>query len=169
MQTAFPDYSVRRAFTSQIIIDHVKDRDGVTIDNVEQALERAVNNGVKTLVVQPTHLMNGLEYEELADEVGQVFRQPSIRLPSATPLLTSDADLRGRHDQAITDATRDARRRQDRHLLHGPRHHGRLQLRCISKMQTLLTDKGFNDYYVGTVEAHPLPGRCAGCRAEGQL
>ena len=67
MQTAFPDYSVRRAFTSQIIIDHVKDRDGVTIDNVEQALERAVNNGVKTLVVQPTHLMNGLEYEELTN------------------------------------------------------------------------------------------------------
>ena len=63
MAEAFPDWSVRRAFTSQIIIDHVASRDGVAIDNVTQALDRAADNEVKTLVVQPTHLMNGLEYE----------------------------------------------------------------------------------------------------------
>ena len=67
MQKAFPDYSVRRGFTSQIIIDHVKSSDdGETIDNVAEALDRAVDNKVKTLVVQPTHLMNGLEYNDLA-------------------------------------------------------------------------------------------------------
>ena len=69
MQTAFPDYSVRRGFTSQIIIDHVNKRDGEKIDNVTEALDRAVANGVKNLVVQPTHLMNGLEYTDLKNEL----------------------------------------------------------------------------------------------------
>ena len=71
MEEAFPEYAVRRGFTSQIIIDHVKSRDNVSIDNVKQALDRAVENGVKTLVIQPTHLMDGLEYHELVDEVAQ--------------------------------------------------------------------------------------------------
>ena len=71
LEEAFPDFSVRRAFTSQIIIDHVLSRDGEVIDNVTQALERAVDNGVKTLVVQPTHLMHGFEYTDLAEEVAQ--------------------------------------------------------------------------------------------------
>ena len=67
LQTAYPDWSVRRAFTAQIIINHVQARDGEKIDNVEQALQRAVDNGVKNLVVQPTHLMHGAEYDELVD------------------------------------------------------------------------------------------------------
>jgi len=71
MEKAFPEYSVRRGFTSQIIIDHVKDRDGEIIDNVGEALDRAVANGVKNLVIQPTHLMNGLEYNDLVNEVAQ--------------------------------------------------------------------------------------------------
>ena len=71
LEKAFPDWSVRRAFTSQIIIDHVKSRDGEEIDNVKQALDRAVANGVKKLVIQPTHLMNGLEYTDLTEEVSQ--------------------------------------------------------------------------------------------------
>ena len=65
IEEAFPDWSVRRGFTAQIIIDHVESRDGIHIDNVEEALDRAIDNGVKRLVVQPTHLMAGLEYEEL--------------------------------------------------------------------------------------------------------
>ena len=71
LQKAFPDWSVRRAFTSQIIIDHVKSRDGEVIDNVSEALDRAVENGVKTLVVQPTHLMHGFEYTDLVNELAE--------------------------------------------------------------------------------------------------
>ena len=71
LQEAFPDWSVRRAFTSQIIIDHVLRRDGVKIDNVQEALDRAANNGVKTLVVQPTHLMHGFEYTDLKNELAE--------------------------------------------------------------------------------------------------
>lgn len=152
MQTAFPDYSVRRAFTSQIIIDHVKDRDGVTIDNVEQALERAVDNGVKTLVVQPTHLMNGLEYKELTDELAK-YSDSFEKIAIGDPLLTSDADFEAVMT-AITDATKDAADGKTAICFMG---HGTTadSNSVYSKMQTLLTDKGFNDYYVGTVEATP--------------
>ncbi len=94
MEEAFPDYSVRRGFTSQIIIDHVKSRDGVTIDNVDEALKRAVDNKVKTLVIQPTHLMNGLEYTDLADELAQ-YSDAFDKVAIGQPLLTSDDDFKG--------------------------------------------------------------------------
>ena len=66
---ANPGWSVRRAFTAQIIINHIQARDDEKIDNVEQALDRAVDNGVKNLVIQPTHLMHGAEYDELMETV----------------------------------------------------------------------------------------------------
>ncbi len=152
IQAAFPDYSVRRAFTSQIIIDHVKDRDGVTIDNVTEALDRAVENGVKTLVVQPTHLMNGLEYEELTDELAK-YSDSFEQIAIGEPLLTSDADFEGVMT-AITDATKDAAGEKTAICFMG---HGTTAASnaVYSKMQTVLADAGFNDYYVGTVEAAP--------------
>ena len=67
LQEANPDWSVRRAFTAQIIINHIQARDGEKIDNMTQALDRAVANGVKNLVVQPTHLMHGAEYDEMCE------------------------------------------------------------------------------------------------------
>ena len=103
MEEAFPEYAVRRGFTSQIIIDHVKSRDNVSIDNVKQALDRAVENGVKTLVIQPTHLMDGLEYHELVDEVAQ-YSDAFEHLAIGKPLLTSEADFQA-VEQAITEAT----------------------------------------------------------------
>ena len=100
---AFPDWSVRRAFTSQIIIDRVKERDGVEIDNVKAALDRAVENGVKTLVVQPTHLMDGLEYADLVDELAQ-YADAFEHIAVGAPLLTSDEDFQSVAG-AITQAT----------------------------------------------------------------
>lgn len=89
MEEAFPDYSVRRGFTAQIIIDHVKNRDGEVIDNFGEALNRAIDNGVKTLVVQPTHLMNGLEYNDVIDELAQ-YAEEFEQVVVGDPLLTTD-------------------------------------------------------------------------------
>ena len=91
MEEAFPEYSVRRGFTAQIIIDHVKNRDGEVIDNFGEALNRAIDNGVKTLVVQPTHLMNGLEYNDVIDELAQ-YAEEFEQVAVGEPLLTSDED-----------------------------------------------------------------------------
>lgn len=152
MEEAFPDYSVRRGFTSQIIIDHVKDRDGEVIDNVGEALDRAVANGVKNLVIQPTHLMNGLEYNDLVNEVAQysdAFESVAIGLP----LLTSDEDF-----QIVADAIVKATASYDDgktaicFMGHGTEAESNA---VYAKMQQLLTDGGHENYFVGTVEATP--------------
>lgn len=152
LESTFPEFSVRRGFTSQIIIDHVKKRDNVTIDNVEEALKRAQDNGVKTLVVQPTHLMDGLEYNDLVEEVGEnadAFEKVAI----GKPLLSSDSD----YDaviKAITDATSEYNDGQTAICFMG---HGTeaKSNEVYSKMQEKLTAAGYKDYYVGTVEATP--------------
>ena len=93
LQEAYPDWSVRRAFTAQIIINHVQARDDEKIDNMQQALDRAVANGVKNLVVQPTHLMAGLEYADVKDELDK-YADKFDKISLGDPLLTSDDDYK---------------------------------------------------------------------------
>ena len=106
IQAAFPDWSVRRAFTAQIIINHIQARDGEAIDNMDQALERAVANGVKELVVQPTHLMHGAEYDEMMEALeGYKDKIETIRV--AEPLLGevgSDAAVINADKEAVAKA-----------------------------------------------------------------
>lgn len=152
LEEAFPEYSVRRGFTSQIIIDHVKSRDDVDIDNVEQALERAADNGVKRLVVQPTHLMNGLEYNELVDGVA-AYSDAFEKVAIGEPLLTSDEDFQ-RVIKAITEdtASYDDGKTAICFMGHGTEAESN---QVYAKMQEMLTDAGYANYYVGTVEASP--------------
>lgn len=103
LEGAFPEFAVRRGFTSNIIIDHVQSRDGILIDDVNAALTRAADNGVKTLVVQPTHLINGLEYNDLVNEVAQ-FADAFEQVAIGEPLLTSEEDFQ-RTVEAIVDWT----------------------------------------------------------------
>ena len=91
IQAANPDWAVRRAFTAQIIINHVQARDGEKIDNVDQALQRAVDNGVKNLVIQPTHLMHGAEYDELVGEL-DAYKDKFEKVVVAEPLLGEVGD-----------------------------------------------------------------------------
>ncbi len=152
MQKAFPDYAVRRGFTSQIIIDHVNKRDGEKIDNVTEALDRAVDNGVKTLVVQPTHLMNGLEYNDLKDELAG-YSDSFEKIALGEPLLTSDDDFQ-KVMNAIVDATKEYDDGETAICFMG---HGTEaeSNQVYSKMQQVLTDGGHKNYFVGTVEATP--------------
>lgn len=152
MEQEFPDFGVRRGFTSQIIIDHVKSRDGVAIDNVEEALNRAADNGVKTLVIQPTHLMNGLEYTDLVNEVGE-FSDAFEQVAVGEPLLTSDEDFQA-VIQAITEDTAEYDDGETAICFMG---HGTEaeSNQVYTKLQELLTAAGHENYFVGTVEAEP--------------
>ena len=152
MEDNFQDWSVRRAFTSQIIIDRVAKRDAVTIDNVGQALERAVNNQVKTLVVQPTHLMNGLEYEELMDELAK-YADAFDKVVVGEPLLTSDEDFQNLMG-AITEDTSEYDDGETAIVFMG--HGTEADSNAVyAKMQTVLADAGLDNYFIGTVEATP--------------
>lgn len=152
MEEAFPDYSVRRGFTAQIIIDHVERRDGIHIDNMDEALERAINNGVKTLVVQPTHLMNGLEYDELTGQLAE-YADSFGQIAVGEPLLTSDDDFE-RVMKAIVEATAEYDDGETAICFMG---HGTeaASNEVYGKMQDLLKTNGYDNYYVGTVEAEP--------------
>ena len=152
LEETFPEWSVRRGFTSQIIIDHVASRDGEIIDNVDEALNRAADNGVKRLVVQPTHLMDGFEYNDLIGEVaafGDAFEQIAI----GSPLLSTDEDFE-KVAQIITQETADYDDGQTAIVFMG---HGTEadSNGVYAKMQEVLTEDGFENYYIGTVEAEP--------------
>lgn len=152
IEEANPDYEVRRAFTSQIIIDKLKERDGLEIDNVEEALDRAVADGIKTLVVQPTHLMNGFEYTDLETALKD-YEGKFDKVVLAQPLLTSDADF----DAVINAITEHTESYDDGETAicfmgHGTEADSNA---VYEKLQEKITAAGFENYFVGTVEAEP--------------
>ena len=174
LQDANPDWSVRRAFTSQIIINHVQARDGEKIDNVEQALERAVSNGVKNLVVQPTHLMHGVEYDELTEAVG-TYTDKFESVKIAEPLLGevgSDAAVINEDKEAAARAVTakavetagykslDAAEEDGAAFVllgHGTSHTAKV---TYSQMQTQMNELGYKNVFVGTVEGEPKETAC---------
>lgn len=152
LEKAFPDYAVRRGFTANIIIDHIQRRDGILIDDVNAALNRAVDNGVKTLVVQPTHLMHGLEYDELVKSVSE-YADAFDQVVFGEPLLSSDEDF-AKVEKEITEWTAEYDDGKTAICFMG---HGTeaASNEVYQKMQDLLTADGYANYFVGTVEATP--------------
>ena len=152
LQIAFPDWSVRRAFTSQIIIDHVKSRDGEVIDNVSEALDRAVENGVKTLVVQPTHLMHGYEYTDLVNELAE-YADAFESITVGEPLVNSAEDF-ALTAAVLADSTASYNDGKTAivYMGHGTEAESN---EIYAKMQQLMTDAGYENYFIGTVEAEP--------------
>ena len=171
---SFPDWSVRRAFTAQIIINHVQARDGEFIDNVDQALERAVANGVKELVVQPTHLMHGAEYDELMESLAE-YKGKIGKITVAEPLLGevgSDATVINADKEAVAkavveEAAADAGFADNSAaaqagtaivlLGHGTAHVAKV---TYSQMQTQMGILGYDNVFVGTVEGEPEDTGC---------
>ena len=174
LQEANPDWSVRRAFTAQIIINHVQARDGEKIDNVDQALERAVDNGVKNLVVQPTHLMHGAEYDELVEAV-ENYKDKFETVKIAEPLLGevgADADAVNSDKEAVAKAltaeavkdagydSLDAAKEDGTAFVfmgHGTSHTAKVS---YSQMQTQMKDLGYDNVFIGTVEGEPEETSC---------
>lgn len=152
IEAAVPDYAVRRGFTANIVIDHVNRRDGILIDDIDAALKRAVDNKVKTLVVQPTHLMSGIEYDEIVEKVAN-YSDAFDKVVFGAPLLTSDDDFE-RVEKAIVDWTSEYDDGETAicFMGHGTEHEAN---QVYQKMQDMLTADGYTNYFVGTVEAEP--------------
>ena len=171
---AYPDWSVRRAFTAQIIINHVEARDDECIDNMQQALDRAVDNGVKNLIVQPTHLMHGAEYDELTEAVEE-YKDKFDSVVIAEPLLGEvgdDAeavnDDKEKVAESITAAAvaeagyddLDAAKEDGTAFVfmgHGTSHTAKVS---YSQMQTQMNDLGYENVFIGTVEGEPEETAC---------
>ena len=174
IQEAFPDWSVRRAFTAQIIINHVQARDGEKIDNVDQALQRAVDNGVKNLVVQPTHLMHGAEYDELMEAVEE-YKDNFETVKVAEPLLGevgADATVINADKKAVAETlTAEAVKTAGYDSLEAAKEdgvafvfmgHGTAHVAKVSysQMQTQMEDLGYDNVFIGTVEGEPEDTAC---------
>lgn len=162
---AYPDYEVRRAFTSQTVIDIIKERDGIETDNVEEALERLVSDGVKEVVVQPTHVMSGYEYDDLAAAV-ETYKDKFDKVAMGTPLLTSDEDYTNLVN-ALTTATKDYSNNSTAIVFmgHGTEHDANS---TYTKLQDAFTSAGADNYFIGTVEATPtLDDVIADVKAKG--
>ena len=174
LQAAFPDWAVRRAFTAQIIINHIQARDGERIDNMEQALDRAVANGVKNLVLQPTHLMHGAEYDEMMDTLEQ-YRDKFETVAVAEPLLGevgNDATVINADKEAVAQAVvaeavkaagYDSREAAEADgvafvlLGHGTAHVAKVS---YSQMQTQMENLNYSNVFIGTVEGEPEETAC---------
>ena len=174
IQAANPDWSVRRAFTAQIIINHVQARDGEKIDNMDQALQRAVDNGVKNLVVQPTHLMHGAEYDELTAAVEE-YKDKFESVKIAEPLLGevgADATVINADKAAVAEAitaeavkdagfdSLDAVKEDGTAFVfmgHGTSHTAKVS---YSQMQTQMEQLGYDNVFIGTVEGEPEDTSC---------
>ncbi|MCM1326607.1 MAG: sirohydrochlorin cobaltochelatase [Lachnoclostridium sp.] len=174
LQKAYPDWTVRRAFTAQIIINHIQARDGEFIDNVEQALERATANKVKNLIVQPTHLMHGAEYDELL-EVVEAYKDKFESVKVAEPLLGEvgkDASIINEDKKAVAEIlTNEAVKtagydsleaaKEDKAVFvfmgHGTSHAAKVS---YSQMQTQMTELGYDNVLIGTVEGEPEETSC---------
>ena len=174
LQAAYPDWSVRRAFTAQIIINHVQARDGEKIDNMQQALDRAVANGVKNLVVQPTHLMHGAEYDEMMEMIDE-YKDKFERVAVAEPLLGevgADAAVINADKEAVAKAVTaaavkdagfdslDAAAEEKVAFVfmgHGTSHTAKVS---YSQMQTAMQTLGYSNVFIGTVEGEPEETAC---------
>lgn len=146
------DYDIRRAFTAQIIIDKLKKRDGITIDNMTEALDRCVEDGVKEIVVQPTHLMGGLEYTDVKDELDK-YADKFDKISLGDPLLTSDDDYK-KVAAAIKEnmASFDDGKTALCLMGHGTEADSNAD---YAKMQEVFKNEGLTQFFVGTVETEP--------------
>ncbi len=174
LQEAYPDWSVRRAFTAQIIINHVQARDGEKIDNMQQAMDRAVANGVKNLVVQPTHLMHGAEYDEMMEMIDS-YRDKFETIAVAEPLLGevgSDASVINQDKEDVAKAVTAAAVKEAGYdslsaaaedkvafvfMGHGTSHTAKVS---YSQMQTTMQTLGYDNVFIGTVEGEPEETAC---------
>ena len=174
LQAAYPDWSVRRAFTAQIIINHIQARDGEKIDNMTQALDRAVANGVKNLVVQPTHLMHGAEYDEMCEAI-EAYKDQFESVSIAEPMLGevgSDATVINADKEAVAKAITAAAVSEAGFesleaakdagtafvfMGHGTAHVAKV---TYSQMQTQMQNLGYENVFIGTVEGEPEETAC---------
>ena len=153
IRETYPDYDVRRAFTAQIIIDKLAERDGIVIDNFEQAMDKLVEEGVQKVIVQPTHLMAGYEYTDVLNSLQSNYADKFEAIVLGDPLLTSDEDYSA-VVEAICDATAEYDDGQTAICFMG---HGTEadSNDDYTHLQQVLTDAGHTSYFVGTVEATP--------------
>jgi len=152
IKEAFPDYEQKRAFTSQTIIDKIAQRDNEKIDNVEEAMKKIIDENYGTLVIQPTHVMNGEEYDEMKSIIAP-FEINFVSVKYGKPLLTSSDD----YADVIGAIAKDTPQLADKtcavvFMGHGTEHFANASYSALDYRFKAL---GYDNAFVGTVEGYP--------------
>ncbi|MGL5433849.1 MAG: sirohydrochlorin cobaltochelatase [Lachnospiraceae bacterium] len=149
---AFPEYEVRCAYTSSMIIRKLKTRDGIHIDNVEEALTRMVQDGFEQVLVQATHVIPGEEYHKMLEMIAP-FRTQFDALVCGEPLLAAEADYRAVAGILGRELAEVRNEKTDIVLMgHGSEHQAN---EAYQYMQEILREETLTDFLMGTVEAVP--------------
>lgn len=151
LAAAFPERTLRRAFTSGMILRRWKKERGVEIDDVPAALERLAGEGYTDILVQPTHVMNGEEYHKLADQAEE-YRDRFDRLTVGVPLLTAAEDYLDLGKALMEILPPKSEDRAVVYMGHGSEHQANS---AYALMEYAFHDLGRTDVIVGTVEGYP--------------
>ncbi len=152
IKKAFPDYELRRAFTSGVIINILKKRDGIYIDSVSEALEKLAIEGFEQIVIQPTLVMGGEENDIMLASVRE-YEGQFKRVVCGKPLLSGEEDY-----QKLVDILNEDTREYDSEetkiiwMGHGTEHEANKVYECLNRV---FEEKGYTRHHVGTVEAEP--------------
>ncbi|MDY4692051.1 MAG: sirohydrochlorin cobaltochelatase [Blautia sp.] len=151
IQDAFPEYAVYRAWTSKMIIRKLKERDNIHINNVKEAMEQMRSDGITDVLVQPTHVINGIENDQMKEDVLS-FKNDFHSVSFGTPLLTSEQD---NIDviEAVAAEFSDLQPNEALVLMgHGTTHYANS---IYAALDYTFKDKGYKNIFLGTVEAYP--------------
>lgn len=152
IEERFPEYEIRRCFTSQMIIGMIEQREGIHIDNLQEALTKAKEKKIRELLIQPTHVMAGIEYQKILD-MADAFHDKFDKLCVGTPLLSSEQDYKDLAN-AMSAHTEEFVDGHTAVVLVG--HGTKVEAdRVYGKLQSVFKKEGLNDYYVGTIESYP--------------
>lgn len=152
IQTAYPDWEVRRAFTAQTVIDILDERDAIDTDNVTEAMEKLVADGVKNVVIQPTHIMNGAEYDDVMAEI-EPYADQFEGFAVGVALLSAYEDYEAVIDALL--ANNENAGSEEVALVymgHGTHHFANA---VYSQMEMMMHAEGYENAFVGTVEGFP--------------
>ena len=150
---SFPEWEVRRAFTSNNIRRILRERDGIFIDSVPEALEKLISEGIKHVVIMPTHFMEGDEYYNKIIATAKVFKDRFESLKVGHTLLTKKEDYKELTEILIKTAeTYDDGNTAMVYMGHGTEHAANAGYKML---QDYIFSRGINNIFIGTVEASP--------------
>lgn len=151
IQSAYPDYEIRKAFTSQVIIDKLNQRDGLKIDNIKEAMDKLVLEGIETVICQPTHIMHGYEYDKIIKSI-KPYKNKIKNIHIGRPLLSSSKDYEKVVNAIIKENI--MIKKEDILLLigHGTEHFADSSYAALDYRFKIM---GYENIFLGTIEGYP--------------
>ena len=150
IQKAYPDDKVYRAWTSKMIIKKIWNRDGVKIFNVKEAMEQMKAEGITNVLVQPTHVINGIENDLMQEDV-KAYADAFESISFGTPLLTTEED-NIRVAKAVAEDLQPGKENALVLMGHGTSHYANS---VYAALDYRFKDMGYDNIFLGTVEAYP--------------